>query len=200
MKELTIALRSLIRERGYSILSILTLAAGIGAGAAVFSLLDAVYFRPLPLRDPDRLVEVSLSSPKATFGLLSYLEFQDVFANAGQFEQVVAIGSRGVTLRRGSDAELLLIDFVSGNYFDALGVPVHLGRGLGPEDESPGATTPLVVVNHHLWRERLAARPDVIGSTIQLNDTLFTVVGVTAPGCSNPPSADRFGPACPTPR
>lgn len=144
--------------------------------------MDALYFRPLPLRDPDRLADVTLSASRESHGLISYREFREIQESVPAFEDVVAIGARGVTLRLQDQTLLLLIDYVSGNYFEALGVPMHLGRGLRSEDDSPQATAPVVVINNQLWKGRLGARPDIIGSTIQLNDTVCTVVGVTAPG------------------
>jgi predicted permease len=165
---------------GFALLATLTLAVGIGANAAVFSLLDAVYFRPLPLRESERLVRVTSSSPRTVFGLLSYTEVEELRASVPAFSDVVAAGGRGVTLHQGGETRPLLVRYVSANFFDALGAPLGRGRGFRSEDD--GASSPLVVINHHLWQNRLGGKPDVIGSTIQLNDNLFTVIGVTAPG------------------
>ena len=180
MNDLAFALRMLLRRPGYALAAILTLSVAIGANSAIFALLDAVYFRQLPLRDPEHLVELSLTSSKSNLGFISYPEYRRIQQAVPALQDVVAIGARGATLRQGGDTHLLLIDYVSGNYFQSLGVPILLGRGLRPADDTPQAESPVVVINHRLWQERLGGRPDVIGRAIQLNDTMFTVVGVTA--------------------
>lgn len=182
MKNLARSIRLLLHQPRYTLLTVLTLAAGIGAPSAIFGLLDAVYFRPLPLISPDRLVNVTLVSPASRFAALSYEEVRDIERGVPVFKDVIAIGQRGVTLHRNGEAQLLLIHYVSGRYFPSLGIPMHLGRGFTPGDDRADATTPQVVINHHLWKERLGATPDIIGRTIQLNSTMFMVIGVTAPG------------------
>jgi predicted permease len=182
MKNLTRSIRILLHQPRYTLLAVLTLAAGIGAPSAIFGLLDAVYFRPLPVASPERLVDVTLVLPASRFAALSYEEVRDIERSVPAFKDVMAIGQRGVTLHRNGETQLLLIHYVSGRYFPSLGIPMHLGRGLTPADDRPDATAPQVVINHHLWKERLGAPPDIIGRTIQLNSTMFTVIGVTAPG------------------
>jgi predicted permease len=182
MKTLLVAIRTLARKPAYAAVAILTLAVGVGSNSAIFGLLDAMYFRPIPLREPDQLVQVRFTSPKSTLDMLSYREYQMIRAGVPGFDDVVAIGRRGVTLRRNGEARLIIVHYVSGNYFNVLGIPLALGRGLQPFDDTAEANTPSVVINHELWQNQLNGRPDVIGSTIQLNETLFTVVGVTAPG------------------
>jgi predicted permease len=181
MRDVRYAIRLLLRHPRYTVLAVVTLAAGIGANGAMFALLDAVYFRPLPIADQDRLVNVTLVSPGSRFAFLSYEEFLDVERSVPAFRDVMAIGPRGVTLNRDGEVHQLLIHYVSGRYFPSLAIPMHLGRGFGPADDSE-SVAPQVVINHHLWKERLGAPPDIIGRQIQLNSTMFTVVGVTAPG------------------
>jgi hypothetical protein len=182
MKGVAYSLRILARHPRYTALAVLTLAAGIGVTAAMFGLLDALYFRPLPLTDQHRLVDLHMVSPTNRFGSFSYEEFRDIERHAPGFKHVFAIGRRGVTLNRNGETRLLLIHYVSGQYFPSLGIPMHLGRGFTPADDRPETTTPQVVINHQLWRNELGASPDIVGRTIQLNNTMFTVIGVTAPG------------------
>lgn len=181
MNSLTGSIRALLRQPRYTMLAVLTLAVGIGANSAMFGLLDAVYFRPLPLRDPGSLVDVTLAAPDNRFNTLSYEEFRDIERSVPSFQDVIAIGQRGVTLNRDGEAQLLLIHYVSGRYFPSLGIPMHLGRGFSAADDSPDAS-PQVVINHHVWKQRLGAPSDIVGRTVQLNNSLFTVIGVTAPG------------------
>jgi len=180
LNDVRMAIRSLGRRPGFTTVAVLTLALGSGANAAVFSLLDAVYFRPLPLRDTKRLVRITSAFPKTVYGMLSYSDLTELARVAPALEQVVAAGDRGVTLHHDGETRVLKISYVSPNYFEAFGIPLAQGRGLAPADAQAGA--PVVVVNHALWRERLGARPDLVGNAIQLNDARFTVVGVTAPG------------------
>jgi predicted permease len=181
MKNLAYALRILVRQPRYTVLAILTVAVGIGVNAAMFGLLDAVYFRPLPIADPDRLVDVRLESPGSRFSVLSYQEFLDLERSVPAFQDVMAIGQRGVTLNHNGDAQLQIIHYVSGRYFPSLGIPMHLGRGFTDADDRSDAITPQAVINHEVW-QRLGSPSDIIGRTVQLNSTMFTVIGVTAPG------------------
>jgi predicted permease len=181
MKQIAGSIKALLRQPRYTVLAVVTLAGGIGANAAMFGLLDAVYFRPLPLTTPDALVEVTLVSPGNRFSMLSYEEFRDLERSIAAFEDVMAIGRRGVTLDRNGQTEALLIHYVSGRYFPSLGIPMQLGRGFAPPDDDRGVS-PQVVINHQLWEERLGSPPDIIGRPIQLNGRPFTVIGVTARG------------------
>lgn len=178
--DLRLAARGLRKKPGFTALATLTLALGIGVCAAAFSLLDALYFRPLPLREPDRLVRITRPSPKTVFGLLSYPEFQDLAGQTPAFSSLVAVGGRGVTLHEKGETRMLLVQYVSPSFFETLGLPIGRGRGLRGGDERSEA--PLVVIHHQLWQERLGGKPDVVGSSIRLNDAVFTVVGVTSPG------------------
>jgi predicted permease len=182
MHQIARSVRLLILQPRYTALAVLTLAAGIGVNAAVFGLLDAVYFRPLPLTDPDRLVDVRLERPDSGFTLLSYPEFRDIEQSVPAFVDVFAIGQRGVTLNVKGETQLLGVHYVSGRYFRSLGIPLAFGRGFTIDDDRTDAARPLVIINHSLWKERLGGPPDIIGRTIQLNNTMFTVIGVTAPG------------------
>lgn len=182
MQEIAHSVRILARHPRYTLLAVLTLAAGIGVNTAVFGLVDAVFLRPLPLTEPHRLVDILFESPASRFRTVSYEEFRDIERDAPAFKDVMAVGRRGVTLNHAGDVHSLRIHYVSGRYFPSLGIPLHLGRAFTPADDEAAATTPQVIINHQVWTERLGAPPDIVGRTIQLNDTLFTVIGVTGPG------------------
>jgi predicted permease len=181
MRDVAYSLRILARHPRYTVLAVLTLAAGIGVTSAMFGLLDALYFRPLPITEPHRLVDLTLVSPANRFGSFSYEEFRDI-ARAPGFKDVIAIGGRGVTLNLNGETQPLLIHYVSGRYFTSLGIPMHLGRGFTAADDRADVATPQVVINHHLWQDALGSPPDIIGRAIQLNNTMFTVIGVTGRG------------------
>src|SRR6478672_3167508 len=140
MQSLGRPIRILLHQPRYTILAVATLAVGIAVNSAMFGLLDAVFFRPLPITDPERLVDVSLVSPTNRFRMLSYEEFRDIEANVPAFKDVMAIGQRGVTLNHNGEVQSLLINYVSGRFFPSLGIPMHLGRGFTPNDDRPEAT------------------------------------------------------------
>ena len=181
MRDVAYSLRILARHPRYTVLAVLTLAAGIGVTSAMFGLLDALYFRPLPIAEPHRLVDLTLVSPTNRFGSFSYEEFRDIVRAPG-FKDVIAVGGRGVNLNLNGETRPLLIHYVSGQYFPSLGIPMHLGRGLTAADDRADVATPQVVINHHLWQDALGSPPDIIGRAIQLNNTMFTVIGVTGRG------------------
>jgi putative ABC transport system permease protein len=182
MKDFAYSLRTLLRHPRYTVLAVFTLAAGIGVTSSMFGLLDALYFRPLPVTEQHRLVDLTLVTATNRFRTFSYEEFREIERDAPGFKDVFAIGRRGVTLNRNGETRLLLIHYVSGKYFPSLGIPMHLGRGFTVADDGAEATTPQVVINHHLWQDELGAPADIIGRAIQLNNRMFTVIGVTAPG------------------
>jgi predicted permease len=182
MNHVLYVIRTLVHHPRYTLLATVTLAVGIGANCAMFGVLDAVFFRPLPIVNQERLIDVTLVSPDNRFSTLSYQEFREVGRLTSVFTDVVAVGRRGVTLSQNGESTLLLINYVSGRFFPSLGIPLHLGRGLTEEDDRSDTPEPRVVINHHLWKERLGAPSDIIGRTIRLNGNPFTVVGVTAAG------------------
>src|SRR5436309_3464672 len=130
MKRFAGTIRGLMLNKAFTTLSLFTLAIGIGCSEAVFSLLDAIYFRPIPIRAPSELIRIAMDSPKSTLGMLSYSEYRRLQDGVSAFQDVVAIGRRGVTLRQNDEAFRMIIHYVSGTYFQALGIPVSLGRGL----------------------------------------------------------------------
>jgi predicted permease len=179
--DVTYSVRSLSRHRRYTLLAAVTLAAGIGVSVAMFGLLDAVFFRPLPIAAPDRLVTLRVEGPASRFGMLSHPEFLEIQRQTSAFEDLFAIGPRGVTMHHGDEPQLLRIHYVSGRYFPSLRIPLAAGRGFTGADDSPALQTPQAVINHHVWQQ-LGAPPDLVGRTIQLNSTAFTVIGITAAG------------------
>jgi hypothetical protein len=132
MRNLIRSIRILTRQPRYAVLAVLTLAVGIAANSAMFGLLDAVYFRPLPLTDPYRLVDLTLISPANRFSMLSYEEFRDIERNVPAFKDVMAVGRRGVTLNRNGEAQLLLINYVSGRFFPLARHPNARWTGVHP--------------------------------------------------------------------
>lgn len=173
--------RTLAANPVFSLAAVGTLALGIGANTAIFSIVNGVALKPPAVARPDRLVRIYTSTPEGQpYGATSYLELQDLAAQTEVFDDVI-----GYTLAVGARVEdghleALLGEVVSGNYFRALGVPMALGRGFtAAEDAAPG-THPVVVLGHGFWTRRLGADPGAVGSTIRLNGATFDVVGIAS--------------------
>jgi predicted permease len=169
------AVRQLARAPGFTIVAALTLALGIGANGAVFSLVDRVLLRPVPeVREPERLVQ--LSRPGVSYP--SYRDFRD---GAAPMASLAAFANRFVSLGVGERSELAAAGTVTGNYFSVLGVRAALGRMLVPDDERPGAP-PVAVLSDLAWRRHFDADPAVVGRTVRLNGSPMTIVGVAPSG------------------
>jgi hypothetical protein len=175
-----LGLRLLLRSPGFAAVAILTLALGIGANTAIFSVLDAVLLRPLPYPNPDRVVLISETlddgSPNSTSGGA----FLDWRAHQSQFEALALTGRVSYNLRGEGAPERLTGMEVSHEFLDVLGVPPLLGRGFLPEEDRPGGRNDVVMITEELWRSRFAADPSMVGRTIVLDEIPRTVIGVLA--------------------
>jgi putative ABC transport system permease protein len=181
LADLRHALRRLGRERAFTAIAALTLALGIGANTAIFSLISAVLLRPLPYADPDRLALVWSTEHDA--GGTTWLSRQEIMSyrrEAASFEQFAAYTSTSVNLTGGDEPERIAAAAVSANAFDALGVRALAGRVFRATEDAPGADD-VVVLGHGLWQRRFGAARDVIGRVIQVNGRARTVVGVMPP-------------------
>jgi predicted permease len=173
--------RSLITTPGFTIAASLTLALGIGANTALFSVVSSVMLRPLPYGNPQELVMVWRGSSPADVTHLSLQEVISYRDDAASFESVGAYIESSVNLAGDGDAERVPAGVVTGELFGTLGVAPLLGRVLTPSDVAPNATA-TVVLGHGLWVRRLGGAPDVVGRTIRINGTPRTVVGVMPAG------------------
>jgi predicted permease len=192
MRALRLALRTLFKTPFVTTIAVLSLALGIGANAAIFSLFEQILLRPLPVQQPDRLVNLGAPGPKPgsqTCGqagdcdaVFSYPMFRDLESARTLFTGAAAhwlfgtnVAYQGQTL----NGEGVL---VSGSYFPLLGVRPHLGRLLGPSDDETIGAHPVAVLGHAYWETRLGGRPDVIGETIRVNGQPLTIIGVAPEG------------------
>jgi predicted permease len=157
-----------------------SLALGIGVGTALFSVADALYLRPLAVAEPDRLVEVFTRSASGYEEPLSWPEARELAAQAPSLASVAAFDRRAITLRRGDELEMLLLQAVSDDYFATLGVRPALGRVIEAGLER-GLPAPAVVLSDRVWRSRFGADPSLVGRPVQLGDRPYTVVGILAP-------------------
>ncbi len=184
MPDLRLAIRALRATPIVTAVAILSLALGIGANTAIFSLVDALLLRTLPVADPQRLVLVSVSSNTSYRPPFSFATFDQIRQHGQAFAGALAFSNRGKgTLTVG--AESLPVDrfFVSGDFFDTLGVSPLVGRLLTPADEvaSRGPNGLVAVIGYRLWKERFDGAVSIIGAPVSLGGTAVTIVGVTPP-------------------
>ena len=190
--DLRYALRQLRRSPGFAVAAILTLALGIGANTAIFSLLDQALLRSLPVRDPQRLVILegtgeawdghSSSHGGDKEAYFSYPMYQDLRDANKAFEGLIATAPADVGMSRKAGSEHGRAELVSGNYFSVLGVQPLLGRLLTQaDDDAPGAN-PVIVLSFDFWNVKLGGDPGVVGETIAVNGRPFQVIGVAARG------------------
>jgi putative ABC transport system permease protein len=177
--DLKYAFRMLAKRPGFTAIALITLAIGIGANTIMFSVVNALLFRPTLVREPERLVECEVRNFMGGLHYEAYLEVRD---NNPVFSDLVAYGyhSNSATLVLGSAVRRVGYMYVSANYFSTLGVTPTLGRSFLPEEEQVGAR-PVAVLSHHLWK-RQGADPGVLGTHLRLNGASIQVVGVAPEG------------------
>ncbi|HSK75824.1 MAG TPA: ABC transporter permease [Thermoanaerobaculia bacterium] len=189
LQDLRYGLRGLARSPGFTAAAVLTLALGIGANTAMFSLVDAVLLRPLPYPHPERLVRVRAVNPeKGQDANLNPLDFADYRRQARSFKDLAAMATPTFSLTGGGEPERVRGALVSSNFFRAFGARPALGRDFQPRDEQPDAE-PVVILSKRLWQRRYNSDPGILGKTIVLDDAPVTVVavlesGFRAPGAS----------------
>ncbi len=192
-RDLLYAARRLRTSPGYTFVVIATLALGIGANTAVFTLVEGMLLRSLPVADPATLYRIgdrntccyygNFESPDGDFDLFSYDLYRRFQQSAPEFEQLAAVeaGGSGYTVQYLSGAPRpLRTEFVSGNYFNTLGVGAYLGRPFTASDDRPGAP-PVVVLSYAAWETEFARDPSIVGATVYVQQHPFTVVGVAPP-------------------
>jgi predicted permease len=193
-RDIRYAVRMLRRDRGLAAIAVVTLALGIGANTAIFSVIDALMLRPLPVPNPGDLRLLTNVFPATDIARagrgpgfsFSYPLYEDIRTKADAFSGVIAIGninSMRVVIGGGSDAnagpaEVAETQNVSGNFFSVLGVSASIGRTLVPADDDPSSPVPAVVLSDGFWARRFGRDPGVVGSRIVINDVPFTIVGI----------------------
>jgi hypothetical protein len=184
-------IRALWKHPGFAIVAVLTLALGIGANTAIFSVVEGVILAPLPYPQPDRLVLVQESRPNLAHLDISYPDYLDWQRSVRSFQQMAALTWRDYDLTGlGASAHLDGMEITSG-FFSTLGVKLAMGRELSPSEDLPHGV-PAAVISDHLWRERFAASSQALGKPIVLDGAVFTVVGVLPPGFRFLTNADLY--------
>jgi predicted permease len=179
-QDLRFGLRRLLKTPSFTIVAVMSLALGIGANTAIFSLVNTVLLRPLPVAQPEQIVAIyGTLHNGADDTLTSYLNYKDFRDRSRDvFTGLLAYRFAPMSLSQGGNNERIWGYLASGNYFDVLGVKPLLGRFFTPEeDRTPGAS-PVAVISYGCWQQRFAADPSVTGKTILLNNHPFTIIGV----------------------
>jgi predicted permease len=177
------AMRMFGRTPGFTVVVVMTLALGIGANTAVFSLINAVLLKMLPVKDPQQLMHFSKIQPE--FGQNDYFSYPEVELfqhETHAFSGILAFANLGdVDVEMNGHSEISNGQVVSGNYFSTLGVSAILGRTIDPADDQLAGGSAVAVISYRYWRERLAGNPAVVGEIIVVNNYPFTIIGVTPP-------------------
>ena len=195
LKDLAYAVRSMARSPLFAAVAVVSLALGIGANTAIFTLVNALFLNPLPVARPSELVAVqTVDARNPGVFTVSFPNFEDIRDKNDVFSGLAAYSFPNlISLRAGSgEPEQIFVEFATGNYFDVLGLEPAIGRFfLDEEDETPGSH-PVAVLSHGLWGRRFGSDPKVLGTTVELNGHPFTVVGVAPEGYKG--VAVLFGP------
>src|ERR1700693_2111724 len=177
------ALRGFVRSPGFTLVAVLSLALGMGANTAIFSLVNAVLLRTLPVRDPSRLVIFSLSTPDRFIGsAISATAYEKIRDNNTVLDSFAAVTGASTQVSDRGGAEYVRGELVSGNFFETLGESAIIGRVLVPEDDRIPDSPPVCVLSYGLWQQRFRAERNVIGRKIQISGRPFTILGVTPKG------------------
>ncbi len=183
LKDLRYGVRMVLKHPGFSATAIMVLALGIGANSAIFSIINAMLLKPLPIHRPGELVGVYVERTTAPGGYrgFSYPNFHELREQAAAFADLAAHNLTLVGVGDGGATRRVFADAVTANYFETFGVPLALGRTFTAAEERPGANLPVAIVSHDYW-VRGGRRPDVLGETILVNAEPLTIVGVAAAG------------------
>jgi predicted permease len=183
--DLIVSLRRLRRSPGFTIAAIVTLALGIGANTTIFTAVNGILFRSLPVERPSELVALNTRLAKAEFPVLSLPNYRDFRDRNNVFSGLITYGIAQISLSRGSGNNALIWGYtVSGNYFDVLGIRALRGRVLHREDDLNRNGHPVAVISYGCWQRRFGSDPDVTGKNIKLNGRDYTIVGVAPAGFS----------------
>ncbi len=179
LQEIRFAFRMIARSPGFASIAVLSLALGIGANAAIFSLADTLVLRPLPVVDPGKVMEIATIASGQTSGSVSYPDYRDLRGRAQSYDGLVAFQLSTFSMARTRDevARMRMGMFVSDNFFSAMGVQPEFGRSFLAE-ESTATATPTVVLGHEFWDDQFNHDPSVIGRTVRISGMDFNVIGV----------------------
>src|SRR5437773_4540178 len=177
MNDLKFAFRQLLKNPGFTAVAVLTLALGIGANTAIFSVVNAVLLRPLPYPKPGQLVQLRAGRPGSPSTFIGSATFVEVKAQSQSLARIAAYSGGDMTLTGAGLAERIVSGAVTADFFPLLGVQPAVGRNFTQEEDTPNGPR-ATILGHGLWQSRFGGDPDVLGRTITLNQQSYTVVGI----------------------
>jgi len=199
-KDLRYGVRMLLRKPGFTLIAVLTLALGIGANTALFSIVDAMLLKMLPVKEPERLVLFKSNAPREfsagsytgnsnndpvtgrrIMTSFPYQSFTRMREQQGPLSDIFAFGQVSLNVNANGEADVASGQAVSGNYYAGLGVQAMMGRTITDEDDNASAS-PVAVLSYRYWEKRFGSGKGIVGKQINLNNIAFTVIGVTPPG------------------
>lgn len=183
IQDIRFGLRMLLKNPTITGVAIITLALGIGVNTAIFSAVNGLMLRPLPVQKPNQLTVIA-GQIKGIDGIsnISYLDYRDMRAQSGGFSDLLAYDLNALGLEADGKTEMTIVNYVSSNYFSALGIQPAAGKLIyGDAAEQPG-NEPVVVLGYSFWTKRFNSDPDVVGKQVKLNGRVATVIGVAAKG------------------
>ena len=192
-RDLGLACRTLAASPIVALVAIASLALGVGANTAIFSVVNGLLLRALPVKDPARLVLIT-DSKTDHVRAWSYPVWNEIRQRPELFERATAWSFTRFNLSGGGEAEFINGMWASGSFFDTLGVPALLGRTFSDRDDvnGGGADGPVAMISYGFWQRRYGSAPDIVGRQLSLDDVAFTIVGVTPPGFSGPEVGRMF--------
>jgi predicted permease len=193
LHDLRYAIRTLRRTPGFTAAAVLTLALGIGATTALFSVVEGVLLRSLPFPQPERLVQLWQLTDKGGRSQFSGPNYDDIAAQSRSFQALAQFAGGLVAVTGGSEPARVGAMEVSGDFFGILGVQPLLGRAFAPEEQQPGGV-PADLISHGYWQRYLSGAPDFAGKVLRFNDAVYTVVGVLPPSFDFPAGTDLWIP------
>jgi predicted permease len=177
LQDLKYGLRMLAKSPGFTAVAVLTLALGIGANTAIFSVVNGVLLNPLPYPEPSQLVTLHESKPNFLYGSISYLNFRDWQKENQTFSSIAVARGYGFTLTGAGEPERIRAEFVSSDFFPLLGVKPLIGRTFAPGEDEIGAA-PIALISAGFWQRKLGSAHDILGKALILDGRSYTIVGV----------------------
>jgi len=180
INDLRYAAKMLWKSKGLTIVAVVSLAVGIGANSAIFSLVNSILLRPRPVLHPEQLVELYVGEGEQPYQSTSYPSYLELRDHNDVLSGLAAYGIRQFKFGD-NEVEQIWGEAVSGNYFDVLGVAAQNGRTFAADEDLVPGRNPVAVISHSLWQRRFNSDPGLVGKTITLNDQSLTVIGIAPP-------------------
>jgi macrolide transport system ATP-binding/permease protein len=178
LNDLRYGAKMLWKSKGVTVVAVVSLAIGIGANSAIFSLVNSILLRPRPISHPEHIVEIYVGEGDHPYQTTSYPSYVDLRDHNDVLSGLAAYGISQFKLGTAEGVEQIWGEEVSGNYFDVLGVPAQKGRMFLPEEDLVPGRNPVAVISHSLWQRRFNSDPDLVGKTVDINDRQLTIVGI----------------------